>query len=234
MEGVIPPQACVNASQRYELRAGEAFTVVGSRSGYVHPIIADAAGNCVRDPDAAPDQVGRIPLVAPTCDASADPRTGALPGGGFDANPCEVTVDETEYQPTYPNIAQNSCVQGTPVLATRPAQAIRFRNHGMQLEIVDPTYPGDLVCIGDRGAMLGNIPTVSPGVQFSFRQTAGFLPMLLPITPVYPAKIVKGPTQSIWVIDEGDFLSTSITTSSTRGKVFRVEAQNQTTTSTLE
>jgi hypothetical protein len=234
MEGVIPPQACVNAAQRFELRASEAFTVVGTASGYVHPIIADAAGNCVRDPDANPNQIGRIPLVAPACDPSADPRTGALPGGGFDANPCEVTVDETEYQPTYPNIAQNSCVQGNAALVTRQAQAIRFRNRGMQLEIVDPTYPGDLVCIGDRGAMLGNVPTVSPGVQFSFRQIAGFLPMLLPVGPSYPVKVVKGPTESVWIIDEGDFLSTSITTASTRGKVFRVEAQNQSVTNTLE
>jgi hypothetical protein len=234
MEGVIPPQACVNAAQRFELRASEAFTVVGTASGYVHPIIADAAGNCVRDPDANPNQIGRVPLVAPACDPSADPRTGALPGGGFDANPCEVTVDQTDLEPTYPNIAQNSCVQGNSALVTRQAQAIRFRNRGMQLEIVDPTYPGDLVCIGDRGANLGNVPTVSPGVQFSFRQTAGFLPMLLPVGPVYPVKVVKGPTESVWVIDEGDFLSTSITTSSTRGKVFRVEAQNQSVTNTLE
>jgi hypothetical protein len=234
MEGVIPPQACVNAAQRFELHASEAFAVVGTASGYVHPIIADAAGNCVRDPDAPPNQIGRLPLVAPACDPSADPRTGALPGGGFDANPCEVTVDETEYEPTYPNIAQNSCVQGTATLVTRPAQAIRFRNRGMQLEIVDPTYPGDLVCIGDRGAMLGNIPTVSPGVQFSFRQTAGFLPQLLPITASYPVKVVNGPTESVWIVDEGDFLSTSIATPSTRGRVFRVEAQNQTVTSTLE
>ena len=40
----MPPQACVNARQRYELRAREAFTVIGTRSGYVHPIIADASG----------------------------------------------------------------------------------------------------------------------------------------------------------------------------------------------
>ena len=145
-----------------------------------------------------------------------------------------MTVDETEYQPTYPNIAQNSCVQGTAALVTRQAPAIRFRNRGMRLEIVDPTYPGDLVCIGDRGAMLGNVPTVSPGVQFSFRQTAGFLPMLLPIGPSYPVKAITGPTQSVWIVDEGDFLSTSITMPSTRGKVFRVEAQNQSAVNTLE
>jgi hypothetical protein len=232
MEGVIPPQACVNAVQRYELRAGEAFTVVGTTSGYVHPIIADPSGTCVRDPNASPDQIGRIPLVAPACDPTADPRTGALPGGGFDANPCMETVDETEYEPTYPNA--NSCAQGTPNLVTQPRDAIRFRNRGMQLDIVDPTYPGDQNCIGDRGRGLVNVPTVSPGVQFSFRQTAGFFPMVLPVAPSYPVKVIKGPTESVWVIDEGDFLSTSITTFSTRGKVFRIEAQNQAAVSTLE
>jgi hypothetical protein len=231
MEGVIPSQSCVNAAQRYELHASEAFTVVGNASGYVHPIIADASGVCVKDPDANPNQIGRIPLSAPACDPSADPRTGELPGGGFDANPCELTVDETEYQPTYPT--QGSCVQGTPTLVTRPAQAIRFRNRGMQLEIVDPTYPGDLFCIGDRGANLGNVPVVSPGVQFSFRQTAGFSPMILPINPSYPVKVVKGPTESVWVIDEGDFLSTSLAPS-TRGHVFRVEGRDVTTTTTWQ
>jgi hypothetical protein len=58
--------------------------------------------------------------------------------------------------------------------------------------------------------------------------------MLLPVGPIYPVKVVKGPTESVWIIDEGDFLSTSITTASTRGKVFRVEAQNQSITNTLE
>ncbi|HWU91267.1 MAG TPA: hypothetical protein VN253_28565, partial [Kofleriaceae bacterium] len=62
MEGVTPPQACVNGPQRYELHAGEAFTVLGSASGFVHPIIADAAGMCVKDPMASPLLVGRLPL----------------------------------------------------------------------------------------------------------------------------------------------------------------------------
>jgi hypothetical protein len=104
----------------------------------------------------------------------------------------------------------------------------------MQLELVDPTYPGDLVCIGDRGANLGRIPTVSDGDQISFRQTAGFYPFLLQITPTYPVKVLKGPTESIWVVDEGDFLSTSIATPSTRGKVYRVEGQAPTIVNLLE
>ena len=42
-------------------------------------------------------------------------------------------------------------------------------------------------------------------------------------------KTIIGPTESVWVIDEGDFLSTSIVTPSTRGKVFRIEGQVITT-----
>ncbi|MGN6106374.1 MAG: hypothetical protein ACTHU0_14810, partial [Kofleriaceae bacterium] len=60
MEGVVPPQSCVNAPQRYELRAGEAFAVVGSRTGFLHPLIEDTNGRCVRDPMASPLLAGRI------------------------------------------------------------------------------------------------------------------------------------------------------------------------------
>jgi hypothetical protein len=225
MESVVPPQACVNAAQRYELHAADAYTVAGTLSGYVHPIIADATGTCVKDPNANPLQIGRIPLTAPACDPTADPRTGALPGGGFEPNPCEETVTQSELATAYPNLAQNSCVGATENFQERTTDAIKFRNHGMQLELVDPTYPGDAVCIGDRGANLGRIPTVSDGDQISFRQTAGFYPFLFQITPTYPVKVLKGPTESIWVVDEGDFLSTSIATPSTRGKVYMVLGQ---------
>jgi len=236
MESVVPPQACVNAAQRYELRAGEAFAVVGTKSGYVHPIIADAGGSCVKDPAAKPNQIGRFTLNPPACDPTADPGTGALPGGGFEPNPCFETIDETEYQPNWANLAGGSCTLGSPGtnLVMRPSDAIKFRNRGMTLDIVDPTYPGDAVCIGDRGANLGRIPTVPPGFQIVFRQTAGFSPLIVQITPAYPVKAVIGPTQSVWVIDEGDYLSTSITTPSTSGKVFRFEGQSVNTISVLQ
>ena len=205
-------------------------------SGYVHPIIADANGMCVKDPNAAPTLIGRIPLNPPACDPTADPLTGALPGGGFEPNPCFETVDETEYQPNFANLAGGTCTLGSPAsnLITRPSDAIKFRNRGMHLDLVDPTYPGDAVCIGDRGANLGRIPTVTPGFQITFRQTAGFSPMVVQIQPAYPVKVVTGPTQSIWVMDEGDFLSTSIAVPSTRGKVFRIEGQAVTIINMLE
>jgi hypothetical protein len=39
-------------------------------------------------------------------------------------------------------------------------------------------------------------------------------------------KVVRGPAQSLWVLDEGDFLSSSSSQASTRGKVliFRPES----------
>jgi hypothetical protein len=224
MEGVVPPQSCVNAPQRYELRAGEAFTVIGSRQGYMHPIIADPVGNCIKDPNANPYMVGRVPLTAQPCDPSADPRTGRRLDGTYEPNPCQLTVPQAEYKL---NFLPSSCSLGTPAetAVTRDAVGIRLRNRSMTMTVVDPTYPGDARCIGDRGGSFVNVPLLTPGFQMAFRQTAGFLPLTLPIQPSFPVKVVRGPTESIWVIDDGDYLSTSITQASTRGKVFRIESR---------
>jgi hypothetical protein len=46
--------------------------------------------------------------------------------------------------------------------------------------------------------------------------------------------VVHGPQESIWVVDEGDFLSTSITQNSTRGQVFRIETVNLTTINRMQ
>jgi hypothetical protein len=224
MEGVVPPQACVNAPQRYELRAGDAFAVVGTRQGYIHPIISNSGDACVRDTTANPLQTGRIPLDAPACDPMADPRTGRKPDGTYDANPCKLTVDETEIQA---NFVPGTCELGDPerFVTTRQATAIRFRNRSMQLTIVDPTYNGDLMCHGDRMGTLTNVPLVMPGYQLAFRQTAGFTPLIVAgIAPALPIKVLRGPLNSYWVVDEGDFLSSSISQASTRGKVYRIES----------
>ena len=224
MEGVMPPQACVNAPQRYELRAGDAFAVVGSRSGFMHPVIADAGGSCVRNPAASPLLVGRVPLRAPACDPTADPRTGRRPDGTFEPNPCQTTVQETEFQLNY---LEDSCTLADPdeSIVTRDATGLKLRNRAMTLTLVDPTYQGDLRCHGDRGGSLVDVPLVTPGYQLAFRQAVGFTPKILKgLAPSFPIKVLRGPGQSIWIVDEGDFLSTSIAQASTRGKVFRVES----------
>lgn len=234
MEGVEPPQACVNGPQRYDLRAGDAFALVGSASGFVHPTILDTAtGKCVKNPAASPFDVGRIPLAPPACDPSADPRTGLLPSGVYDANPCSLTVDHTELAPKY---VAGTCTLADPAteLVTRQAPAVRIHTRGPTLTLVDPYYPGDQSCIRDRAGNLGKIPLTFPGYQLSWRQAGGFAPMTLGIAPSYPVKVVRGPTESIWVIDEGDFLSTTVTLPSTRGKVYRIEIQGLGQINTLE
>lgn len=225
MEGVVPPPACINGPQKYDLRAGEAFTVLGSRQGYIHPIIADAGDVCVRDPNANTFEIGRIPLDPPPCDPTADPITNRRADGTFGPNPCKELVAETEYQLRY---VPNTCTLDDPDedLVTRDATGLRFRNPALNLTIVDPVYQGDLMCHGDRAGMLVNVPLVMQGFQIAFRIAAGFTPLVLAgISPAFPVKVVRGPTNSFWVIDEGDFISTSPSQSSTRGKVFRVEGQ---------
>lgn len=233
MEGVIPPQACVNAPQRYELRASEAFAVVGTHSGYQHQIIEDAGGNCVKNPNASRYDIGRIPLRAAACDPTSNPYTGRRPDGTFDPNPCETTADQTEFQNNY---VAGTCTLGSPPqnLVTRSADAIRYRGRGLTLTMVNPTYPGDATCIGDRGGNRGKIPVVPKLYQAAVRIVSGFAPLLVTTGAAYPVKVTRGPGQSIWIMDEGDYLSTSISVASTRGKVFRIESSALTVLNTLE
>ncbi len=212
VEGVIPPLECLPGEQRYQVLADRAFTVIGSRTGYVHPIIADPTGVCVRDPNANPLQIGRIPLTAPPCLGNG--LTDLSP------NPCSLTVQQTEYEPNY-KAGSDKCELDTPAtkIVTRDAAAIRFRNAAMTYELVDPTYPGDAACIGDRGGSLVDIPVVYPGYLLSMRVVSGFLPLFLPLNgTVYPINVVRGPLESIWIADEGDFLSAMV--ASTKGQVF--------------
>jgi hypothetical protein len=236
MEGIAPPQQCINGPQHYDVHPSEAFAVIGSRSGYVHPI-TQQGDRCVRDPSPSTTQIGRIPLKAPPCDPTADPVTGQLPGGGFEPNPCSKTATQSELQPMFAP-APASCATTTDAktpAVERQAPAIQFRNRSMKLTLVDPYYPGDSQCILDRGGQLGNIPLVYQGYQIAFHQVAGFTPMILnAILPSFPVKVVQGPTQSIWILDEGDFLSTVLGVASTRGKVWRVESINTATYSLLQ
>ena len=91
--------------------------------------------------------------------------------------------------------------------------------------MVDPTYPGDAMCIGDGSGSLGSdIPMVPDGYDVSFRVVGGFVPLVPPIDAALPVKVVRGPTESLWVMDDGDYLSTSHRPSvDDHGKVYRFE-----------
>lgn len=245
MESIVPPQACVNAPQRFAVRASDAFTVIGTTTGYVHPLAVNTgkaldptaeATSCVR-PDLAthPElrtQIGRVPLKAPACVAGADPITGEVtPGSGvFEPNPCSLTVDHAEVVSKY---ADAVCTPPAgKSLVTRSAPAIRFRNRGMRWTVVDPWVTPDLNCVGDRAGPAAKVPLAFQGYQLTFRQAAGYTPLSIgSINPAFPIKVVPGPTNSIWVMDAGDALSS--TSVSTRGKVFRIESSALNVVNTL-
>ena len=247
LEGVEPPQACLNGPQRYDFRTSEAFTVIGGRSGYVHPMIRQG-DTCVRDPSLNPStvQIGRIPVRAPACDPSCTTDvckvTGQLPGGGFEANPCSLTAmqfDNVVADPAHCELLP--ATQAT--LGLRPTPAIKFRNRAMVLTIVDPYRPCLLAprpSVDPRDPQSrtpANLPFAVTGYQLEFVQKAGYVPNVFTLPLVgtaSPVKVIRGPTESIWVIDDGDFLSTSITQASTRGRVYRVESIDVNITNILQ
>lgn len=270
MEGVEPPQVCLNGPQRYVVRAGEAFAVIGDQTGFVHPIVTSADGRrCVRDPnlDKDPLSIGRIPLTAPACGpvptdpalARDYPFTGRIDSSRFEANPCSLTVQQFEFTLDYVTCADGNpavCAGGQPPpcdngqaplcrdgqppgtcrtpskplqAAKRDVPAIKFRNRALTLTVVDPyRSSGDArFCIGrNPGNVVTNVPMVVPGYQISFAVKAGFSPVTLGFNApqISPVKVVRGPTESIWVVDDGDFIGNGITDVTTRGRVFRVES----------
>lgn len=211
IEGVVPSPECAAGLQRYDLRASEAFVAIGSVSGYRHPIVADPSGRCIVNPTANVVERGRIPLAAPPC-------TGTGPDGPT-PNPCSVTVDQTELVANYVPGTCNLVADATSRLITRSTQGIRFRNAGMDLTLVDPTYPGDAMCRNDRGGSLVNVPTVMPALELRFHVDAGFQAKLAGDAASQPVNVVRAPDGSLWVVDAGDIRNSS---TDLRGQLIRV------------
>jgi hypothetical protein len=223
VDGPLPPAECVPTIQRYELRAGDAFAVVGAptssrfATGYLHSRVADpVTGECVADPSANPLQVGRISLRVPDCAGDAD--TDLAP------NPCMTTIDDVIVEEFA--FENGQCVAVPPprdgVLndyETRQVQAIRFRNPVVTMHLVQPSTVGDRQCPGDQ---MGGLPAFSPvyqGYALSFRVVGGFVPQTVALQSARPATIVPGPDGGLWVLDEGDVVAGT----ATRGRVIRVD-----------
>jgi hypothetical protein len=209
IEAPVPPPQCVVGLQKYELQASDAFVVLGSVHGYLHGMVADpTTGRCVKDPEANPLLAGRIPLAAPPCAGSGVPDVSP--------NPCSIEVQHTEERPVFTGA---TCASEGTTIETRTVPAIRFRNPAMTMNLVDPTYPGDARCIGDRAGNLGDLPLVYPGYQIRFEQVAGFSTMAVnSVRAAYLSRLIRGPDNAVWAVDEGD-ISTSLLNA--RGAVFR-------------
>ena len=219
IEGIVPSPECAAGVQRYDLRASDAFVAIGSRTGYLHPFIADASGRCVKDPAASPLLVGRVPLTAPPC--VGDGPTDYTP------NPCSQTIDQVEKEPEY---VPGTCTltDAKTKLVTRTTRGIRFQNPVMRLSFVDPTYPGDAMCLGDRAGGLVDVPTVHQGASIQFHLADGFFPRLMGDLSVQPANVVRAPDGAIWVVDSGDIDDLDGNTPNLRGQLVRVSPRTPT------
>jgi hypothetical protein len=105
--------------------------------------------------------------------------------------------------------------------------AIKYRNRTLTLTLVDPYRTSSDSCLlRDPANVATHIPLVVPGYQIGFEVKSGFSALHLALLgqPVTPVKVVRGPSESIWVVDDGDVVGDGITQVSTRGRVFRVES----------
>jgi hypothetical protein len=220
VSGPIPADECVDALQRYRARVGEAFAVLGSRTGFLHDRIADPdTGECVADPEGNPLSTGRLPLTAPPC--SGDGVEDVMP------NPCSTTTTHADLAPVFELDDDGLCV---PVLneqqtdqqvdlVVRDVDAIRFSNPSFTMHMVDPRPQLDLECNRDRRGEVADYRAVFPGFRILFdvvggftttRDSGGFNQFALVGSPgrqeflTYPAGIRLGPWGRLWILDQGD------------------------------
>lgn len=199
--GPAPPPECVEGLQRYRLRVGEAYALLGEFTGFRHNRIYDeGTGACIDDPTPDPLLVGRVPLTAPPC--TGDGPTDLSP------NPCSVTVSHTDIIPDL-SFTDGRCVL-TPgndtgqTYVTRDVPAIRVQTPGMRFHLANVGTPGDANCIGDMAAGMPLFPAVHQGSQVRFDITGGFVPARAQPGARLPTWMRQSPDGTIWVLDQGD------------------------------
>src|SRR5690606_29580448 len=85
VSATAPARECAAALQRYQVRVGDSFVLIGDRTGFLHNQVRDPdTGACVLSADPDPLLTSRVPLRPEPCDDDGDPRTGP--------NPCRTTV----------------------------------------------------------------------------------------------------------------------------------------------
>lgn len=207
VEAPVPPAQCIDTVQRYQVRAGEAFAVVGDTTGYLHNRIVDSDGTCIDDPDGSPLNIGRIPLDAPDCPAQTIDAIAP--------NPCRVTM--TQQERFIDLVAEDGlCVARDPgaglIPRSRPTEAIRFSNPAFTFHLADVVTTGDADCIDDRQGTFPLYSAVHDGYQLRITLTGGFIPMfVLGLDPAlrFPNSITRAPDGKLWVTDQGDVSSAS-------------------------
>jgi hypothetical protein len=182
VEAALPPAECVQTLQRYDVRVGNAFALLGSSTGFLHNVIMGPGGECVLDGAANSLALGRVPLTG------VEPCTGE---GFLDVspNPCATTVSQFEGE-----------------AGERQAPAIRFRNPAFVTHLVDPVFDpaGQGIDCTLDGAACPPMQAVPPGYAFTFTVGNGFVPLTAVSELRYPVGLAGDPLGSIWIMDQGD------------------------------
>jgi hypothetical protein len=214
VEGVVPDPACLSAVQNYTLRAGDAFAVIGSFTGFLHNREAGPNGHC--QTTATPDllRVGRIPLRprdnmgAPvSCTGNAPLQT---------PNPCIEAVTEVEnYVPLTNPLGGCNDTANQDVRQRSIPRAVLFQNPAIRVHLVDTETTGDQVCREDLlGRQLAPNVTISPyspaftDYSMTFNIVGGFTPLQVITDPgsvsAFPVSVSPSPDGRLWILDQGD------------------------------
>jgi hypothetical protein len=199
--GPIPPPECVAALQRFEVRAGDAYTVWGSAEGFLAGRTVDElSGACIDDPLHTEVAVGRVRRAEPACVG-----TGA---GDVTPNPCALTLDEP-------------ITDADGVISTRASLGVRVRLPGFTFDIADMQIP-----LSEDPSR--HYSPIYPGFYLSFSMVNGFTPFTTAnmftsdgygLLAVLPDRVRLAPDGSLWVVDAGDNASLG-----TKGQLIHVPA----------
>jgi len=220
VEGAFVPAACYGPLQLYDVRAGNAYTVVGSVSGYVHDRVVGANGVCESTHE--PLRVGRFHPNEPICDPLDDGDPNAV-------NPCSVELSEPI-----------GLVEGTTqTIGHRKSFGIRFRNLAFRIDFsdvfslhpqptqIDPAHPAPSDPL-TKDVLEVSLPL---GFTFVFEIGAGLIPradglISAPNPPsLLPARTRVGPDGAVWVLDSGD---SNTSAGVRRGEIIRLTSQGST------
>jgi hypothetical protein len=155
IEGGFVEEQCYASLQQYEVRATEAFTVVGQQTGYLHNRLFDLeSGQCVTDPTPDPLRVGRFHPIEPACEPG-DPFAPVGP------NPCSLVFDEPVLYDDANSVER---------VGLRKSRGIRFRNFAMRMDIADVVVPQSDPTIPDSPLQAA----YPRAFAFAFNVSAGF------------------------------------------------------------
>jgi hypothetical protein len=204
----LPPRECLGVVQRFQVRVGEAFALLGRETGFLHDLVMDpATGACVPSGLGRTNLVGRVPLRVEPCDDDGDPLTGP--------NPCEVTIENVEDFPTY-SLVNGECVAEEAGVRRRETKAIRVENTAMAMHLISLETTGDAMCRNDGAGTLAPYSTAFPGFSIAFETAGGFFPLsVASVEAAYPVRITSGPDGRLWVVDQGDISAI------TRGRIYK-------------